>query len=252
MNIDALLLGLGYRMIVRAPEDGTGGGEGQSTNTSSSDQDGDDTSASDTALGDDTGAKPEDGDGKEKTALDDADTDKDGTSEEGDDESDADDTVPEDGVYEFELPEGVELSDEDKTAWSTLFKDTGLTQKQANALVAAQAERVAAEQAAYATFLETQQKEHLDAAKADKEIGGDKWDESVKLAKRGFEMLGGSAIKNLILTSGNGNNPEMIRELRRIGAMSADDTFQSGTPNDATVPTEKSWYGDTTPETKKG
>ncbi len=204
--------------------------------------------------GTDPAAKPADG----KTALDD-DASKDGvkpepTAEEkaaADAEAKAN-TVPEDGVYEFVLPEGVELPDDKKSFWSKEFKDAGLTQKQAARMIELQAGAVLAQVAAEAKELETQQAEHLKAAKADKEIGGQKWDETVKLANIGLKALGGEQIKQLILVTGNGNNPEMLRELRRIGEKFVDDKFEPGPSVQAAVPTEKQWYGETTPETKKG
>ena len=160
--------------------------------------------------------------------------------------------MPEDGAYEFEIPEGVELSDEDKTQWSETFKELGLTRAQAAALVANQSASALAQAEATREFLVQQQTEHLEAAKADKEIGGDKWDESVTLANKGLEALQGSAIKDLILQTGNANNPEMIRELRRIGLMTKDDTFENGSTHEEPPSKETSWYGGTTPDSKKG
>lgn len=198
---------------------------------------------------DDEAAKTDDKAKDEKSdKKDDGKDDKDNE----DAETDGADEVPEDGVYEFELPEGVDLDDEKRDLWSKQFKEIGLTRAQAKALVAAQSEQAIADQKAYADFLEKQQAEHLAAAKADKAIGGDKWDESARLAKLGLEALGGEAIKELILASGNGNNPEMIRELRRIGEMVKDDKFDAGSSHEAPVEREKSWYGETTPDTKKG
>lgn len=160
--------------------------------------------------------------------------------------------VPEDGVYEFTMPEGVELPDDKKEFWSKEFKEAGLTQKQAAKIVELQAGLIVKEMEANNAALEDQQVQHLTAAKADKEIGGAKWDETVKLANRGLAALGGEEIKKLILVTGNGNNPEMLRELRRIGERFADDKFTPGPQVSAEVPPQKKWYGETTPDTKKG
>jgi len=189
--------------------------------------------------------KDDKGDGKDKKP-DDAGGKKDDKPGDGTDE------VPEDGKYTFDLPKGVKFDEDKQELWSKQFKDTGLTRAQAQKLVQMQSEQVLAEQKAFSDFIESQQKTHLDAAKKDKDIGGDKWAESTRLANLGLKALGGGAIKNLILTSGNGNNPEMIRELRRIGEMVKDDKFVPGASTEAPVKRETAWYGETTPDTKKG
>lgn len=239
-----------------ADEGGAGGGaDGTDVSNGGNDTSGDEgkSQTTETALGgDQPGDKSEDGTALSNGANDDgnAEDGKDGESEGMDD---ADNQVPEDGVYDFgELPESVEVTDERREAWSQQFKELGLTQVQAKALVAMRTEEAATEMEAYSADVEKRQKEHLDAAKADKDIGGDKWDESVRLANLGLKTLGGSVIKELILNSGNGNNPEMIRELRRIGELVKDDSFEAGSSREAPVSTEQSWYGETTPDTKKG
>lgn len=166
---------------------------------------------------------------------------------------DTDDTVPEDGVYDFgELPEGFELSDEDRKAWSSQFKEVGLTKAQARGLIEAQTARMKQDHDTFVETLQKTQNEHLETAKADPEIGGDKWEESTRLANLGLDTLGGEELKNLILTSGNGNNPEIIRELRRIGELVKDDTFDGGQTHAEPVSREQAWYGTTTPDSKKG
>lgn len=263
MKINGMSLTLGQHAPVWSPSDEGAPAGGTEAGAAGSEKSGDEggTQTTETVLGGEAaGAKPADdtpalGDdaGKDDDKGKDKKSDtKDGEGEEKDGDTDKGDEVPEDGAYDFELPEGVELSDEDKTKWSEQFKELGLTRNQADKLVAAQAAQVAQEQKDFADFIAKQQKDHLEAAKSDKDIGGDKWDESQRLAKLGLSTLGGDALKNLILTSGNGNNPEIIRELRRIGEMVTDDKFEPGASHEAPVSTEKSWYGDTTPDTKKG
>jgi hypothetical protein len=262
MNTDRVSWLLGMTGPVWSPSDeGVGGGvtDGEAKGSDTGGEEGVKPSA-DTVLGaepaDDKPADAKAKDGEAETDKSDAKADdksKDGEGDKKDDDkSKGADEVPEDGSYEFALPEGVELTDEDKTAWSNEFKEMGLTRGQADRLIAAQSARAVQEQKAYAEYLNTQQTTHLEAAKADKDIGGDKWAESARLSNLGLKALGGSAIKDLILSSGNGNNPEMIRELRRIGEMVKEDKFEAGTSHEAPVSKEKSWYGSTTPDSKKG
>jgi hypothetical protein len=182
--------------------------------------------------------------------------------------------IPEDGSYEFKLPDGVELSEEDQTAWSEQFKEAGLTRGQADALIKAQSERALAEAKAHTDAVEALQKEHLEKAKTDPDIGGEKWDASVKKANAALRVLRGGpkgdpdaknadgtskgfkpegALEKLILQSGNGNNPDVIKELNRIGQKLVDDNFDRGdTTETVEKSTEQHWYGNTTPDKKKG
>ena len=249
MKINAMSLTTSTPLWAASDEGATGGDATDDTGTDTSGDEGE-TQTTETVLGaGDAGDTPGD-----TTVL----GDEAGKSDDDDDKSDTDgetapeDEVPEDGAYDFNLPEGVELDDDAKAKWSEQFKDLGLTRGQADKLVQAQAAQVAQEQKAYADFITKQQTDHLDAAKSDSDIGGDKWGESQRLANLGLKTLGGDALKNLILTSGNGNNPEIIRELRRVGEMVADDKFENGSSHEAPVTKENSWYGGTTPDTKKG
>lgn len=225
-----------------APSGGTvlGGDITPATGDDTAPATGDDTAA---ATGDDT--VPADGDDTAPATGDDT------VTAEGDDTiSDAGEQVPEDGVYEFELPEGVEISEADTAFWSKEFKELGLDRNTAQKLVGLQSQQRLAEMQGYVDAAETQQAEHLAAAKNDPEIGGDNWDATVANANKGLAALGGNAIKDLIVNSGQGNNPEMLRELSAIGKLFNDDKFEGGTTHEAPKPAEQSWYGETTPSTK--
>lgn len=246
---------LGLSPIAWAPEDeGAGGGGGAEGETTGGDTTGDAgaTQTAETVLGGEATAKAEGETEKGDDAKDAKEGDAEGKKDEDGKDASADE-VPEDGSYEFELPEGVELDDEKRDFWKGQFKDMGLTRGQASKLIEMQSAQILQDQKDFAKFLETQQNDHLAAAKKDPEIGGDKWDESVRLSQAGLKALGETgAIKQLILMSGNANNPDMIRELARIGRAISDDKFESGASHEAPVSTEKKWYGGTTPETKKG
>jgi hypothetical protein len=165
------------------------------------------------------------------------------SSEENKTENDPTDKVPEDGVYDFgDFDEGIELTDERRESWSKKFQEVNLTQGQVAQLVKMRQEEAKAEYEAQIREVEQREIDHLNAAKNDKEIGGDKWDETVDLAKRGVKALGGNAILELIESTGNGNNPEMLRELRRIGLMVNNDTFENGAANESRLPVEQRWY----------
>lgn len=261
MTTDAMSWLPGIKTVFWAPQDeGAGGGstgegeggdksgdggEGQSTETVlGGSEEGEGQKTDDQTEGGEGGeAEKEGDDGGEKT---DGEKDEEGEKDKGADE------VPEDGSYEFDLPDGVQLGDEEKQLWSEQFKEMGLTRAQAQALVEKQSQQVIEEQQATAKRLADQQQEHLDAAKKDPEIGGDKWAETTKLANAGLKLIGSDALKDLILATGNGNNPEILRGLRRVGQLSAEDKFEPGSSHETPVSTESSWYGGTTPDSKKG
>lgn len=138
------------------------------------------------------------------------------------------DKVPEDGKYELAMPDGIEVDAELLAAVSPRFKELGLTRAQAQALtddfIKVQQERGAAQGKAWG---ETVQK-WADDAKADKEIGGDKWAGTVSDAQRAINKLGTPALKDYLNASGGGNHPELIRILAKAGAMIKEDSPAGG------------------------
>lgn len=106
-----------------------------------------------------------------------------------------------------------------------LFKEFGLKgeqqQKLVDAFVARQAE---AEKAADAQFAELKA-DNLKTLKADKEIGGQKFEATLANVQRAYGKYGTPALTQLMESSGMGNHPEVVRAFARIGAAMADDTI---------------------------
>lgn len=245
---------LGMPTIFFAPEDEGAGGGGGATDDADA---GNETTTNDDADGVKTGGTAlDDEPGEGESEGGDADKKDESSDEDGDAKSDDDDKgaeVPEDGSYEFDLPDGIELNDEDRTKWSETFKDLGLTRDQAKRLTEMQVEQLQQEQKSYGEFIAKQQSDQEKAAKADPEIGGDKWEDTKATAQRALKVMGGEgALKKLILSTGNGNNPEILRELRKIGQNFKDDEFEPGKSHEEPKSLEANWYGDTTPDKKKG
>ncbi len=98
-----------------------------------------------------------------------------------------------------------------------LFKELGLSQEQAQKLVDFQAANAAkAQQSRQEAFSNLINKWQTDA-KADKEFGGDKFEESVGIARLAVNKFGTPAFKQLMEDHGVGNHPEMIRFMLNIG-----------------------------------
>lgn len=158
------------------------------------------------------------------------------------DAKDAADTVPEDGKYQLTMPEGVEVDQALLDAVSPRFKELGLTTKQAQALtddfVKLQQQRLedyaktpagAWSTAAHAYFQKNGTPDAwVDTAKADKTIGGDAWDATVKTSRRAVDQLGTPALKEYLEASGGGNHPELIRFMAKVGSMIKEDTPAAG------------------------
>ncbi|MFM7349501.1 MAG: hypothetical protein ACKO01_08420 [Erythrobacter sp.] len=160
-----------------------------------------------------------------------AEAEKDGAAgEEG--ESDAAPVVPE--KYELTASEGQpDLDPAALEAATPVFQELGLTNEQAQKLIPV-AEQFAASitDTLNKQILEsvaTERAAWLNEAKADEEIGGNRWDTSLVTAAKALDTLGfpkGSPLRNLLDDSGLGNHPEMIRAFVKVGrAISEDSDF---------------------------
>jgi len=137
-------------------------------------------------------------------------------------------TVPE--SYELTAPEGMTI-DPDLLAEATpIFKEAGLTNDQANAILpVAKSLMTKTQDATVQSMIDAgnqQRKAWLDAAKADEQIGGNKWDASLDSAATALDALGypeGSDFRKTLNETGFGNHPEMIRIFARLGSMVGED-----------------------------
>lgn len=136
--------------------------------------------------------------------------------------------VPE--AYELTAPEGMTIDADLLEEATPIFKEAGLSNDQANAILPAAKSLMDKTQAATVQSMidagNQQRKAWLDEAKADAEIGGNKWDASLHSAGRGLDALGhpeGSPFRQALNETGFGNHPEMIRIFAKIGSMVGED-----------------------------
>ncbi|MFA5965289.1 MAG: hypothetical protein WC804_14835 [Sphingomonas sp.] len=139
-----------------------------------------------------------------------------------------DDGVPE--AYALTPPEGLTLDAEAIAAATPVFRELGLSNAAANKLMpaAAQFARRVQDQAnrQLLSHVQAERKAWLDAARADPEIGGAKWGDTIATAASALDRLGfgkGSAFRNLLDESGLGNHPDMIRAFVKVGRAVAED-----------------------------
>ncbi len=177
------------------------------------------------------------------------------TKPQADDDKNKDDPankVPEDGKYTLTMPDGVELDGELADALGPEFKELGLTNAQANKLVGKYIETMqkrteahasspegAWSSAAHQYFKENGTPDKwADTAKADKDIGGDKWNTTVENATRFTNAFGTPALKDFLNKSGGGNHPELIRVFAKAGELIREDNPATGGAGGASKPAD--------------
>jgi hypothetical protein len=127
--------------------------------------------------------------------------------------------------YELAAPEGFQLEPETTAQFETVARELNLSNEQANKLIplgAQLAQKLAAQQQEGHA---KQVAQWLEDSKADKEIGGDKFDASVQVALKARDKFATPELKTLMDQTGIGNHPEIVRLFHRIGTAIADDTF---------------------------
>ena len=127
--------------------------------------------------------------------------------------------------YEFQAPEGVELDAVATEAWGGLAKELKLGQADAQKVVDLAAGMVQRQQEAHTALVSS----WTEAAKADKEIGGDKLNENLAVAKLALEAFGTPELRDVLNMTGLGNHPEVIRAFYRAGTKISEDRFIPGT-----------------------
>lgn len=135
---------------------------------------------------------------------------------------------PDDGApadIELTLPEGVEADPELLDGFRALAKESGLkgesAQKVVDLYVQAQQR---AEQKAQAAW-EQRQQEWLENLKADKDIGGAKWEENKAIARRAMARFSTPELDQFLDASGFGNHPEMVKLAIRLGKAISEDSI---------------------------
>lgn len=127
--------------------------------------------------------------------------------------------------YELVRSEESLLSDETVEGLEKYARENGLSNEKAQELLDRQNQLLAEFSEKQKSEMEQEISAWVEEAKKDKEIGGDKFNESIEMAKRVVEKFGSDEFKKALNSSGIGNHPELIRTFARIGRMMADDSF---------------------------
>jgi len=141
---------------------------------------------------------------------------------------------------DFSLPTGIQMDEAQTTEFKSFAKEQDLTQEQAQKVLEFGAEKIKAlTEAPYKEWSDTQKKWQAEV-KADPDIGGTKYEESVKTAalvfipgesnpfvKTGEEA---AALRQALNTTGAGNNPAMVKFFVNIGRLLAEPGPLAGKP----------------------
>lgn len=132
-------------------------------------------------------------------------------------------------VYDFKLPEGVNLDTAAADEFKAIAKEAGLkpehAQKVADVAVKMQQRQAEAHAAQVESWIES--------VKSDKEIGGDKLEANLVIAKKAIDQFGSPALVQLLNDSGLGNHPEVIKMALKVGKQISQDGFVPGAPKGA-------------------
>lgn len=127
--------------------------------------------------------------------------------------------------YDFQVPEGLSVSDGVMQTISDFARAGNLTQEAAQGhvgkLLEAYQTQVAGEQQAMVADWTAQ-------VKADAEIGGDKYDASLATANKAMAAFMTPEFKDLLAKTGLSNHPEMVRAFYKIGQAISEDTLLTG------------------------
>ena len=127
--------------------------------------------------------------------------------------------------YEFDAGEGKEFDPAVLEAYSEVAKELNLSNEDAQKLL----DKVApVMQARQAEQIEAVKEGWAEAARTDKEFGGEKLDQNLAVAKKALDAFGSPELKALLNESGLGNNPEVIRFMYRAGKQISEDNLVGG------------------------
>lgn len=130
-----------------------------------------------------------------------------------------------DQYADFTLPEGVQIDKGLVEGFKPIAKELNLTQDQAQKLVDYYNSGVHAQR--MEQWAETQ-KSWVESAKADKEYGGQAFQENMGYASAAMDKFGTPELKQYMDEYGAGNHPEVIRFIVRVGKATSEPQHVSG------------------------
>jgi hypothetical protein len=129
--------------------------------------------------------------------------------------------VPE--KYDLKMPEGFLLGEGYQEKIASYARERGFSNDQAQELLNREHQAATQYHESIMSNLKQTQDSWVSAVKADPEIGGSNFQESVRLAKLAIDKFGSDGLRNELNTTRYGDHPEVVRMFSRIGKLIADD-----------------------------
>lgn len=131
---------------------------------------------------------------------------------------------------DFSVPEGLEIDADVLGSFKEVARELGIPQDAAQKLIDLQAGLVQKQAEATQAALAAQAQQWEAAVKADKELGGERYAQTVETAVKAIERFGSPELRTLLNESGIGNHPELVKFCHRIGqSLSEDGLVMGGT-----------------------
>ena len=138
------------------------------------------------------------------------------------------------GAYEgFKLPEGTEVNEELMGEFTTLAKEMNLPQESAQKLIDLLPKQFEAFAAKQAESWKDTREGWVKDIKEDKELGGEKFDETLERANRVLRNFGSDGLKTFLADSGFGDSADLIRMLSKLDKALGEDYVVNGDPSGA-------------------
>jgi hypothetical protein len=142
--------------------------------------------------------------------------------------------------YELKAPDGVALDEAALTEFEPVARELNLSNEQAQKIADLYSKQMAEQSNRQAEQWKQTTANWVGDIKADKEIGGQNFETSVRHAQAALNKFGSPELKAQMDATGMGNHPELVRVFARIGKAMAEDTFiQSGKDGVVADPAKK-------------
>ena len=128
----------------------------------------------------------------------------------------------------FKLPDGQEIDADALEVFLPAAKEANLTQDQAQGFVDIMAKAVADAAQDQLETWETTRADWRKAAESDKEVGGERFEATLGLAKKALNKIGTPELSEQLDITGMGDHVEVIRLLARVAKIIGDDELNIG------------------------
>lgn len=140
--------------------------------------------------------------------------------------------VPE--KYDFKAPEGYSFNDAGLAKFQEMARGLGMSQEQAQAHMDYFVGELTGTETRRTEAYQKQQEAWVTSIKADKELGGKAFDQTVSRCQKAMSVIDPSGeLRKVVDAMGIGNHPVMVRAWARLGSLMEDDAVDTGSGSSA-------------------